>query len=333
MPLYIVLNAQRRLQTFRPTTLGSRYQEQDLENWIEQNPQVLLQDEPMLVVGRQVTTPVGIVDLLGLDSSGAGVVIELKRAPTQREVVAQALEYASWLSVQGSDELQDIAEDYLRKKQPSQALAEAWQETFGTQLDQASLNREQRVFILIEGQDERITSVAQFLRNSGVDISLLSYSFYQTESGEEILSIEMHVGSTEDAATAGARPSEAALLRGWDAAAVDAYEAFKTALLAQGLFLKPQKSGMSFIKQTPRAPVFVCFFYATGPQVGIWLRSDSLSSLFDFQSAADRMRQRLPAHVRVRHTPTWFIMSLPASRADSQQIAGILLTEVVTHLE
>lgn len=332
MPLYRILNDQRLLQPFKALVLGSRYQEQDLENWIEKNPQVLLQDEPMLIIGRQVNTPVGIIDLLGLDSSGAGMIIELKRSPNQREVIAQGLEYVAWLSALNLGQIRSIADDYLRRNRTSQTFEEAWQETFGTDADEAKLNKQQRLFIVIEGENERITSVAQFLRGSGVDISLLTYNLYQTASGEEILNFEMAVGSKEDAVTAETRPTEGTILHAWDDAAIEAYTAFKEILVQKGLYLKPQKSGISFIKQTAESSVFVCFFNATGVRVGIWLRSDSLKLLFDFQSVAEKIKEKLPEQVSVKHTPTWFIMSFIATPAVTQKIANILLADVVSKL-
>jgi Holliday junction resolvase-like predicted endonuclease len=331
MPLYRLLNADRRLLPFRATELGSRYQEHDLENWIESNPQVLLQDEPLLIIGRQVNTPVGTIDLLGLDSSGAGVIIELKRAPNQREVIAQALEYVSWLSGLEPGHLRGIAEDYLRKKGSAQSFDEAWQETFGGDLEWTTLNKQQRLFVVLKGEDERITSVARFLRTSGVDISLLTYNFYQTEGGEEILNFEMEVGPLEDLPPT--KLTEDTLLRGWDAAAVEAYGAFKSVLLTGGLFLSLRKTGMSFIKQTGEGPVFICYFYARGPHVGIWLRSDSLGLLFDFQSVAEEIKSKLPKDAAVRHTPTWFIISLPPSVESAVSVANTLLANVVDKLQ
>jgi len=47
-----------------PFALRSKYLERDLEDWIERSPEVLVGDEPLLIIGRQVDTPVGVIDLL-----------------------------------------------------------------------------------------------------------------------------------------------------------------------------------------------------------------------------------------------------------------------------
>lgn len=51
-----------------------------------------------LLIGRQVRTAFDKkIDLLALDASGSVIIIELKRDKTPRDVVAQAIDYASWL--------------------------------------------------------------------------------------------------------------------------------------------------------------------------------------------------------------------------------------------
>lgn len=80
--------------------------ERRLEDWIESNTDVL--GERLLLVGRQVQTPYGgIIDLLAVDSEGRRVVIELKRGRTPRDIVAQALDYVSWVSELSDAEVRD----------------------------------------------------------------------------------------------------------------------------------------------------------------------------------------------------------------------------------
>ncbi len=61
--------------------------EQRLEDWLESDISML--DPDLLVIGRQVKTGFGgEIDLLCLDSSGALVVVELKKGKTPPEVSA-----------------------------------------------------------------------------------------------------------------------------------------------------------------------------------------------------------------------------------------------------
>ena len=53
----------------------------------------------LLVVGRQVETAFGgFLDVLCIDVSGRLHALELKRDKTPRDVVAQVLDYGSWVS-------------------------------------------------------------------------------------------------------------------------------------------------------------------------------------------------------------------------------------------
>src|SRR5215213_3319317 len=76
----------------RPYPLEAR-----LEDLLAKDPTLV--GEPLLLVGRQVPTAYGgFIDLLAVDAEGYLCVLELKRDRTPREVVAQLLDYASWLS-------------------------------------------------------------------------------------------------------------------------------------------------------------------------------------------------------------------------------------------
>jgi len=65
---------------------------------LEKNPEYFFEGSNVLIIGRQVTTNLNtFIDLLGIDKSGNTVIIELKRAKTPRETIAQLLEYASFV--------------------------------------------------------------------------------------------------------------------------------------------------------------------------------------------------------------------------------------------
>src|SRR5437879_5696240 len=86
-----------KLQQLSEADFASERIEKDLEDWIEQTPDILGDD--LLVIGRQCDLRgVGCLDLLAVDANGKLVIIELKRNKTPREAVAQALHYASWLN-------------------------------------------------------------------------------------------------------------------------------------------------------------------------------------------------------------------------------------------
>jgi hypothetical protein len=105
-----------------------------IESAVESAPALLCVD--VLIVGRQVPTPSGPLDLLGLDAEGRLVVIENKRDRTPREVLAQTIDYAAYISTLAFDDVAAIYEGYrLRAGADQTDLAEVYEERFGEQLD------------------------------------------------------------------------------------------------------------------------------------------------------------------------------------------------------
>lgn len=71
--------------------------ESKLEGYLAKDPGLL--GDQLLVIGRQVRTPHNkYIDLLAMDVDGNIHVLELKRDRTPRDVVAQLLDYGSWVS-------------------------------------------------------------------------------------------------------------------------------------------------------------------------------------------------------------------------------------------
>ena len=174
--------------------------EKHLESWLENSPWALAQDEPILWIGRQTRATVeeGIIfpDLIGVDSEGSLVIVELKKDRTPREVVAQLLEYATWADELSEEQIQQIAEEYFQNRGASQGKTfhDAFRETF-EEKEVPLLNQRLRLFVVAEEISPRVSSVCRFLRTAyGMDISCKAVSPFQTESGEMLVNIETKVG-------------------------------------------------------------------------------------------------------------------------------------------
>ncbi|MFL5245255.1 MAG: hypothetical protein ACJ8FY_24405 [Gemmataceae bacterium] len=130
--------------------------EDRLEQWIADD--VALLGLIVLIIGRQVrTTSGGRIDLLAIDEQGDIVLVELKRDRTPREVVAQALDYASWVAGLLPLQIEEIAQDYLKKP-----LVEAFQEKFGTSLPEV-INNDHRIVIVASELDDSSERIVQYL--------------------------------------------------------------------------------------------------------------------------------------------------------------------------
>ena len=61
MAMYRVQPTENKMQLFLSTKFGDHYQEHDLENWLEQNPAILTDGQPLLIISRQPATEIGRV--------------------------------------------------------------------------------------------------------------------------------------------------------------------------------------------------------------------------------------------------------------------------------
>ncbi len=183
--------------------------EKDLENWLENSPNVLLdEDEGSIIwIGRQVSATVGesglYPDLIGIDAAGDLVMVELKKGKTPREVIAQILEYSSWGSSLNDEELNMIAQSYNRKNDCdfNRSLFDLYKEAFYPDAEEeptVEFNRNQKLFIVAEEISPVILEVAMHLREKyGIDLSCLEYEVLRSKQGEYFISTEKVVGFSD----------------------------------------------------------------------------------------------------------------------------------------
>ena len=182
--------------------------ESHLESWIENSPWALVQEEPILWIGRQASANVEestiFPDLLGVDSEGNLVIVELKRSKAPREVVAQLLEYAAWGKELSDEQIQGIAATYFQTGQKETTLQDAFGEMFEDEMP--VLNRRLRLFVVAAEIPGTVLQVCRFLRTShSMDINCLTVSTFQTESGEVLVNTESKVGQEDIVASKSAR--------------------------------------------------------------------------------------------------------------------------------
>ena len=178
-----------------------------LEDTLVRNPDMLLAG--LSVVGRQVQTPGGPLDLLGVDDDGRLVVFELKRGTVTREAVAQVLDYASFLEFMPDVELADFiaAGSGTHGAERIGDFAEWYESKSGGQ--ELSALKPVRMALVGLGVDERATRMAQLLAGKGVDFSLLTFHGF-TYNGATFLARQMPVAADEaERATRRRRPGRA----------------------------------------------------------------------------------------------------------------------------
>jgi len=161
--------------------------EHRLESLIEKN--IALIAPHLMVIGRQVPTSFGkFVDLLAIDVAGNVAVIELKRDQTPREVVAQALDYGSWVHTLQSEDIAAIWKQYLEKMHPDEkgvALDQAFCKRFGVKAMPDELNGEHELIIVAGALDESTERIVGYLAGyHGVNVNAVLFRVFKDEERE-----------------------------------------------------------------------------------------------------------------------------------------------------
>ena len=145
-------------------------------------PTILSSD--WMLIGRQEKTSYGkIVDLLAVAPDGSLVLIELKRDQTPWDVVAQALDYASWVEELESEE---VAAIYRRFKN-GRDLAEDFKTRFGKELEDDQLNGSHQIIIVAAELDDATERITHYLSNRDVPINVLFFRVFE-DGNEKLLS-------------------------------------------------------------------------------------------------------------------------------------------------
>src|SRR5207248_2017588 len=108
--------------------------EEIIESAVESAPELLGID--VLIIGRQVPTPSGPLDLLAIDGEAHLVVVENKRGRTPRDVLAQTIDYAAYVATLNLDDVEAMYDSYrARRGEESADLATVFEERFGVPLE------------------------------------------------------------------------------------------------------------------------------------------------------------------------------------------------------
>lgn len=154
--------------------------ESTLESLIESDPQIL--GEPVMLIGRQVPTAHGkFIDLLAVDAEGALHVLELKRDRTSREVVAQALDYGSWIQTLSHEAVLELFEGYSS----GVAFEKAFTERFGSPPPE-ELNESHTLTIVASDVDAATERIVDYLTEFGVPINVMFFRYFE-DAGQAYL--------------------------------------------------------------------------------------------------------------------------------------------------
>jgi Endonuclease NucS len=135
---------------------GQLPRESMIQEWVAKDPQLLGLD--LLIIGKEVPTPHGgRIDLLAIDDKGDLLVLELKRDRTPRDIIAQVLDYASWVAKLSTREVHDIARTYWNRP-----LEATFENKFQAALPE-TLNKSHTMLIVASAFDESSHRIVRYL--------------------------------------------------------------------------------------------------------------------------------------------------------------------------
>ncbi len=171
--------------TFKSAGLKER---SHLQEWIAKNPESL--GEELLIIQKEFS---GFddtnerLDLLALDKKGNLVIIENKLDDTGRDVVWQALKYASYCSSLNSQGVVEIFNDYLQKQGSKEKADKILEDFFRNEDFGKSLNTgiSQRIIMVAGEFRKEATSTVLWLLNFGLKIQCFKVTPYKL--GDDLL--------------------------------------------------------------------------------------------------------------------------------------------------
>ena len=156
--------------------------EQLLEDMIVAAPQILSSE--WMLIGRQEQTGMGgRIDLLAIAPDASLVLIELKRNRTPREIVAQALDYASWVEQLTADKIVQIYQRFSKGGD----LGADFRRRFGEELDEETLNESHQIILVAAELDDSTERIITYLNARDIAINVVFFQVFQ-QGAEQLLS-------------------------------------------------------------------------------------------------------------------------------------------------
>lgn len=160
-----------------------------LQEWIVSHPEIL-GDDVMIVtiefgtwISHSGSSERDRLDVLGLDSNGRLVVVELKRDAAPETVDMQAIKYAAMASRFDPDELASAHAAFLKSRgeviSDTEALERLDSHT-GYTMDTETL-RTPKVVLMASSFPPSVTATVVWLSEMGVDIALIQFKAYRAD--------------------------------------------------------------------------------------------------------------------------------------------------------
>lgn len=173
---------------FRRLSSSKLTDEARLERLLIEDPNLL--GRKLLIVGQQVQTASdNRLDLLAIDASGNLHIIELKRDRTPRDVVAQALDYASWIRTLTYDDIVEIYDNFDSSREFEEAFADRFSSSRpeGESDIPEDVNQSHSLTIVASELDAATERIIQYLADEyDVPVNAVRFNYYEDHGREYI---------------------------------------------------------------------------------------------------------------------------------------------------
>ena len=163
----------------------------DLESRLETilDDDISIASPEWMIVGRQVQTAFGkYIDLLAMDRYGNLIVLELKKDKTYKDIVAQVLDYGSWIKDIRSDEIAQIFDKYLGKYHPErsdESIDDAFCKRFNMREMPDELNGSHELVIVASSLDMSTERIVTYLAEQyEVQINAIFFNVFKDGKNE-----------------------------------------------------------------------------------------------------------------------------------------------------
>ena len=152
--------------------------EKRIQDWVERDLSLI--GVQGVLLGREVRTGHGNrIDLLAMDEEGTLFIIELKRASSPRDIVAQVLDYASWVCKLSTNDVHEIAQSCRGRP-----LMEIYRDKFGKSPPE-TLNAAHQMIVVASEVDEATKRIIEYLSEEhDVGINASFFNIYGAEGHE-----------------------------------------------------------------------------------------------------------------------------------------------------
>lgn len=199
MPLELAvwrIDSSTKKMEFTPLDFESRLQKILAKDISIANPN-------LMVIGREVITSFDKrIDILAINPDGNLVILELKRDKTPRDIVAQVLDYGSWVRNLNDEDIARIFSEYQKKFSADtneKSINEAFCEHFNLKQMPDELNETHELIIVASSLDAGTERIVQYLSEEyNVEISAIFFRVFKDGDNEYLTRAWLREPGQED---------------------------------------------------------------------------------------------------------------------------------------